>query len=107
MRVFGQHCPGSRSVLLYSPAVAPAGGEPNEYCLSLNYAGGVSLGLVFNLNLKAAVGLHMNGDALYKSINLPVHQLNYNGRAPRISWGEYGTLSDGFFLLHWPKPVLV
>ena len=54
------------------------------------------LGLAFNINLKTAVGLHMNGDALYKSINLPVHQLNYNA-VPREFLGRIRTLSDGFF----------
>ena len=54
------------------------------------------LGLAFNVNIKSAVGLHINGDALYKSINLPVHQLNYNA-VPREFLGRIRTLSDGFF----------
>ena len=51
-------------------------------------------GLVFNFNLPAAIGLHVNGDALYKSINAPVHQLNYNG-IPREFLGRVRTFSDG------------
>ena len=51
-------------------------------------------GLLFNLNLPAAIGLHLNGDALYKSINLPVHQLNYNG-IPQQFIGKIRALSDG------------
>ena len=52
------------------------------------------LGLLFNFNLPAAIGLHLNGDALYKSINLPVHQLNYNG-IPHEFIGRVRALSDG------------
>ena len=51
-------------------------------------------GLLFNFNLAAAIGLHINGDALYKSINLPVHQLNYNG-IPHQYVGRIRALSDG------------
>ena len=51
-------------------------------------------GLLFNLNLFAAIGLHVNGDALYKAINLPVHQLNYNG-IPQEFIGRVRALSDG------------
>ena len=51
-------------------------------------------GLLFNMNLPAAIGLHINGDALYKSINLPVHQLNYNG-IPHQYVGRIRALSDG------------
>ena len=51
-------------------------------------------GLLLNFNLAAAIGLHINGDALYKSINLPVHQLNYNG-IPHQYLGRIRTLSDG------------
>ncbi len=54
------------------------------------------IGLAFNINLKSAIGLHLNGDALYKSINIPVHQLNYNA-IPREFLGRIRTLSDGFF----------
>ncbi|MGF1542059.1 MAG: cyclic nucleotide-binding domain-containing protein [Pleurocapsa sp.] len=50
--------------------------------------------LLFNLNLPAAIALHINGDALYKSINLPVHQLNYNA-IPHQFIGRIRTLSDG------------
>ena len=55
----------------------------------------LSLGaLLVNFNLAAAIGLHINGDALYKSINLPVHQLNYNG-IPHQYVGRIRALSDG------------
>ncbi|MGF1590069.1 MAG: cyclic nucleotide-binding domain-containing protein [Pleurocapsa sp.] len=52
------------------------------------------LGLLLNFQLPAAIGLHINGDALYKSINLPVHQLNYNG-IPHQYVGRIRALSDG------------
>ncbi|MGB7416007.1 MAG: HEAT repeat domain-containing protein [Thermosynechococcaceae cyanobacterium] len=52
------------------------------------------LGLAFNLNVAGAVGLHLNGDALYKAINIPVHQLNYNA-IPKEFIGRIRTLSDG------------
>ena len=51
-------------------------------------------GLLLNFNLLAAIGLHINGDALYKAINLPVHQLNYNG-VPQEFIGRVRALSDG------------
>ena len=51
-------------------------------------------GLLLNFNLPAAIGLHINGDALYKSINLPIHQLNYNG-IPYQYVGRIRALSDG------------
>lgn len=51
-------------------------------------------GLWLNFNLPAAVGLHINGDALYKAINLPIHQLNYNA-IPHHYLGRIRTLSDG------------
>ena len=51
-------------------------------------------GLLFNLNLFSAIGLHINGDALYKAINLPVHQLNYNA-IPQEFIGRVRALSDG------------
>ena len=51
-------------------------------------------GLLLNFKLPAAIGLHINGDALYKSINLPVHQLNYNG-IPHQYIGRIRALSDG------------
>ena len=55
----------------------------------------VSLGgLLLNFNLPAAIGLHINGDAFYKSINLPIHQLNYNG-IPHQYVGRIRALSDG------------
>ena len=50
--------------------------------------------LLFNFNLLAAIGLHINGDALYKAINLPIHQLNYNG-IPHQYLGRIRALSDG------------
>lgn len=53
------------------------------------------LGLITHLGLPAAVGLHINGDALYKAINLPIHQLNYNA-VPKEFVGRIRTLSDGF-----------
>lgn len=52
------------------------------------------VGLLFNFNLPAAIGLHINGDALYKAINLPIHQLNYNG-IPHQYLGRVRALSDG------------
>lgn len=55
----------------------------------------LSLGaLAMNFKLPAAIGLHINGDALYKSINLPIHQLNYNA-IPHQYIGRIRTLSDG------------
>ncbi len=51
-------------------------------------------GLLSYFGLPAAVGLHINGDALYKGINLPVHQLNYNA-IPREFVGRIRSLSDG------------
>lgn len=51
-------------------------------------------GLLVNFRLPAAIGLHINGDALYKSINLPVHQLNYNA-IPHQYVGRIRALSDG------------
>lgn len=50
--------------------------------------------LLLNFNLWSAIGLHINGDALYKAINLPVHQLNYNG-VPQEFIGRVRALSDG------------
>lgn len=51
-------------------------------------------GLLANFNLGAAIGLHINGDALYKAINIPVHQLNYNG-IPHQYLGRVRAVSDG------------
>ena len=51
-------------------------------------------GLLFNFKLPMAIALHINGDALYKSINLPVHQLNYNA-IPHQYVGRVRALSDG------------
>ena len=51
-------------------------------------------GLLFNFKLPMAIALHINGDALYKSINLPVHQLNYNA-IPHQYVGRIRALSDG------------
>ncbi|MEM8504534.1 MAG: cyclic nucleotide-binding domain-containing protein [Cyanobacteria bacterium P01_D01_bin.1] len=51
-------------------------------------------GLLSHFGLPAAIGLHVNGDALYKGINLPVHQLNYNA-IPREFVGRIRALSDG------------
>ena len=51
-------------------------------------------GLISNFGLPAAIGLHINGDAIYKAINLPVHQLNYNA-IPREFIGRIRVLSDG------------
>ncbi|QUY40813.1 cyclic nucleotide-binding domain-containing protein [Acaryochloris marina] len=53
-------------------------------------------GIVLQTSLPAAIALHINGDGLYKSINIPVHQLNYNA-VPREFLGRIRTLSDGFF----------
>lgn len=53
------------------------------------------VGLGVNGQLPAAIGLQLNGDALYKAINLPVHQLNYNA-IPQEFLGRIRTLSDGF-----------
>ena len=52
-------------------------------------------GLLFKVSLPTGIGLHLNGDALYKAINLPVHQLNYNG-IPQEFIGRVRALSDGF-----------
>ncbi|MGD1856325.1 MAG: cyclic nucleotide-binding domain-containing protein [Leptolyngbyaceae cyanobacterium] len=52
------------------------------------------IGLGVNGQLPAAVTLQLNGDALYKAINLPVHQLNYNA-IPQEFLGRIRTLSDG------------
>ena len=35
-------------------------------------------GLLLNFKLPSAIALHINGDAFYKGINIPIHQLNYN-----------------------------
>ncbi|MGK7890959.1 MAG: HEAT repeat domain-containing protein [Leptolyngbyaceae cyanobacterium] len=51
-------------------------------------------GLLFNISVPAAVVLHINGDGLYKAINLPVHQLNYNA-IPREFVGRIRSLTDG------------
>jgi hypothetical protein len=51
-------------------------------------------GLLFNFRLPTAIALHINGDAFYKAINLPVHQLNYNG-IPHQYVGRIRALSDG------------
>lgn len=51
-------------------------------------------GLLFNFHLPMAIALQINGDALYKAINLPVHQLNYNG-IPHQYIGRVRALSDG------------
>ena len=51
-------------------------------------------GLLLNFNLLAGIGLHINGDALYKAINIPVHQLNYNG-VPKEFIGRVRAMSDG------------
>lgn len=52
------------------------------------------VGLGLNGQLPAAIGLQINGDALYKAINLPVHQLNYNA-IPQAFLGRIRALSDG------------
>ncbi len=52
-------------------------------------------GLISHFGLLSAIGLHINGDAFYKAINLPVHQLNYNA-IPREFIGRIRALSDGF-----------
>ena len=54
-------------------------------------------GLLLNFNLLAAIGLHVNGDAFYKGINLPVHQLNYNAIPQEFS-GRVRAISDGLIL---------
>ncbi|MGB0560780.1 MAG: cyclic nucleotide-binding domain-containing protein [Spirulinaceae cyanobacterium] len=53
------------------------------------------LNLIAHFGLPAAIALHINGDAIYKAINVPVHQLNYNA-IPREFIGRIRTLSDGF-----------
>lgn len=53
-------------------------------------------GIVMQTSLPTAIALHMNGDGLNKSINIPVHQLNYNA-FPREFLGRIRTLSDGLF----------
>ena len=54
-------------------------------------------GLLINFKLPAAIGLHVNGDALYKAINVPVHQLNYNA-IPQEFNGRIRAISDGLIL---------
>ena len=51
---------------------------------------------LFKINLWTGIGLHLNGDGFFKSINLPVHQLNYNA-IPEEFIGRIRTLSDGVF----------
>ncbi len=51
-------------------------------------------GLLLNFSLGTGIGLHINGDALYKAINLQVHQLNYNS-IPSEFQGRVRALSDG------------
>ncbi|GAB4531526.1 MAG: hypothetical protein Tsb0014_15160 [Pleurocapsa sp.] len=53
--------------------------------------------LLANFKLPAAIGLHINGDALYKAINIPVHQLNYNAIPQEFS-GRIRAISDGLIL---------
>ncbi|AFY39419.1 putative transcriptional regulator, Crp/Fnr family [[Leptolyngbya] sp. PCC 7376] len=50
--------------------------------------------LLSSFGLPAAIALHINGDAFYKAINLPIHQLNYNA-IPREFVGRIRALSDG------------
>jgi len=45
-------------------------------------------------DLKSAIALNINGDALNKGLAIPVHQLNYNAIPPEFS-GRVRTLSDG------------
>ena len=52
----------------------------------------VGLGLSFKL--PSAIALQVNGDAFYKGINLPIHQLNYNAIPPEFR-GRVRALSDG------------
>lgn len=52
------------------------------------------ISLIAQVNLGTAIALQLNGDSLYKSINLPIHQLNYNA-VPREFLGRVRTLSDG------------
>lgn len=56
---------------------------------------GTLLGLVFNLDLRWATIVNLNGDALNKGINGPVHQLHFNAIPPEFS-GRVRALSDGF-----------
>lgn len=49
---------------------------------------------LFNINLWTGIGLHLNGDGLFKSINTPVHQLNYNA-IPQEFIGRIRTICDG------------
>lgn len=51
-------------------------------------------GLLLNFKLPSAIGLHINGDALYKGINLQIHQLNYNA-IPTEFRGKVRSISDG------------
>lgn len=51
-------------------------------------------GLLLSFQLPSAIGLQLNGDAFYKAINLPIHQLNYNA-IPTEFRGRVRTLSDG------------
>lgn len=54
------------------------------------------IGLVFRDTLPFAIAINLNGDALGKSINTPVHQLNYNALPSEYS-GRVRALSDGVF----------
>lgn len=53
-------------------------------------------GFAFNGSLPFAIAVNINGDAFDKSINKPVHQLNYNALPSEFS-GKVRALSDGVF----------
>ncbi|MEO1069028.1 MAG: cyclic nucleotide-binding domain-containing protein, partial [Cyanobacteria bacterium J06638_6] len=54
----------------------------------------VLAGVALQCNMGAAIALQINSDAFYKSLNIPVHQLNYNA-IPQAFLGRVRAVSDG------------
>ncbi|MGB3200841.1 MAG: cyclic nucleotide-binding domain-containing protein [Nodosilinea sp.] len=54
----------------------------------------VLAGVAVKCNVPAAIALQINSDALYKSLNTPIHQLNYNA-IPQAFLGRVRAVSDG------------
>lgn len=54
----------------------------------------VLAGVALKCNVPAAIALQINSDAFYKSLNIPVHQLNYNA-IPQAYLGRVRAVSDG------------
>lgn len=54
----------------------------------------VLAGVALKCNVLAAIALQINSDAFYKSLNIPVHQLNYNA-IPQAYLGRVRAVSDG------------